>query len=254
MCQTPCPKCHKVAPPAKPPPQAAGAAPLPASIETVAAATADPLLATFPGRPRAGAAPPPAIETVAAAATDPLPATFPGTPRAGVSPPPATETVAATATDPLLAAPGTLAPHANNVTTLLTAADCILRTMSSADSDLCMDIVDVGGEFDDEFDDGPKSHAVVTAESFYADKCQSVRALVILCHGLLRDDGTPAIDITKLPWLQMKRSVIRPKADELKAEIIQPSPKTVVSSKGSEMARRESNWHWIWQGISPCGC
>jgi len=55
----------------------------------------------------------------------------------------------------------------------------------------------------------------------------------------------------KLPWSQMKRSVIRPKADELKAEIIQPSPKTVVSSKGSEMARRESNWHWIWQGISP---
>jgi len=47
-----------------------------------------------------------------------------------------------------------------------------------------------------------------------------VRALVILCHGLLRDDGTSAIDFAKLPWSQMKRSVIRPKADELKAEII----------------------------------
>jgi hypothetical protein len=92
---------------------------------------------------------------VAAAATDLLPAMFLGTPRAGAAPPPAIETVAAAATDPLLAAPGTLAPHANNVTTLLTAADGILCTMSSRDSDLCMDIVDVGGEFDDEFDDGP---------------------------------------------------------------------------------------------------
>ena len=78
----------------------------------------------------------------------------------------------------------------------------------------------MGGEFDDEFDDGPKSHAVVTAESFYADNGQSMRALVILYHGLLRDDGTSAIDFAKLPWSQMKRSVIRPKADELKAEII----------------------------------
>jgi hypothetical protein len=47
-----------------------------------------------------------------------------------------------------------------------------------------------------------------------------MRALVILYHGLLRDDGTSAINFAKLPWSQMKRSVIRPKADELKAEII----------------------------------
>ena len=51
---------------------------------------------------QAGTAPPPAIETVAAAATDPLPATFPGTPRAGAAPPPAIE-MASASTDQLLA-------------------------------------------------------------------------------------------------------------------------------------------------------
>ena len=97
---------------------------------------------------------------------------------------------------------------------MLKAADAILRTMGSADSTL--DIDDVGGEFDD----GHESIAIVTAESFYAENGQSVRALVILCHGLLRDDGTPTVDVANLPWSQMKRSAIRPKADELKAEII----------------------------------
>ena len=43
---------------------------------------------------------------------------------------------------------------------------------------------------------------------------------MILCHGLLRDDGTPAIDVAKLPWSKMKRSAIPSKADELKPEII----------------------------------
>ena len=84
-------------------------------------------------------------------------------------------------------------------------------------ADLSMDIDDVGWG---EFDDGTESIAVVTAESFYADNGQSVCALVILCHGLLHDDGTPAVDVANLPWSQMKRYAIRPKADELKAEII----------------------------------
>ncbi len=199
MCQTPRPKRPKVAAPAKPPPRA-GAAPSPA-IETVAA-SADALLAAIPGTPGAGAAPPSAIETTAAS-TDALLAAIPGTPGAGAAPPPAIEMVAA----------ATLAP-ANNVPALLKAADALLRTMGSADSTL--DIDDVGGKFDD----GHESIAIVTAESFYADNGQSVRALVILCHELLHDDGTPAVDIANLPWSKMKRFAIRPKADELKADII----------------------------------
>jgi len=86
--------------------------------------------------------------------------------------------------------------------------------MGSADSSL--DNNNLGGEFDD----GPKSIAVVTAESFYADNGQSVRALGILCHGLLRNDGTLTVGVLNLPWSQIERSVIHPKADEIKAEII----------------------------------
>ena len=36
----------------------------------------------------------------------------------------------------------------------------------------------------------------------------------------MRDDGTRAVDVANLPWSQMTRSDIRPKADKLKAEII----------------------------------
>jgi hypothetical protein len=134
--------------------------------------------------PQVGAAPPPVIET-AAAATDQLPAAF----------------------------PSTLAP-ANNIPALLKAADAILHKMGS--TDLSLDIDNVGGEYDD----GRKSIAVVSNESFYADNGQSVRALVILCHGFLCDNGTPAVNVANLPSSQIKRSAICPKADELKAEII----------------------------------
>ena len=104
--------------------------------------------------------------------------------------------------------PSTVAPG-NNVLALFKAADAILHTMGSID--LSLDIDNVGGEFDD----GHKSIAIVTNESFYADNGQSVRALVILCHGFLCDNGTATIDVENLPWSQIKRSAICPKADEL---------------------------------------
>jgi hypothetical protein len=47
-----------------------------------------------------------------------------------------------------------------------------------------------------------------------------VCALLILCHGLLRDDRTPAIDVCEEPWSKMKKNTISPNAQELKKEII----------------------------------
>ncbi len=45
-------------------------------------------------------------------------------------------------------------------------------------------------------------------------------ALLILCHGLLRDDGTPVLDVCKEPWSKMKKKAISPNMQELKREII----------------------------------
>jgi len=47
-----------------------------------------------------------------------------------------------------------------------------------------------------------------------------VRALLILCHGLLTDDGYPALDVCKEPWSKMKKKTISPNAQEFKKEII----------------------------------
>jgi hypothetical protein len=40
--------------------------------------------------------------------------------------------------------------------------------------------------------------------------------LVVLCHGLLRDDGTSALDVDKAPWSTMKKSAVNPNAEEFK--------------------------------------
>jgi hypothetical protein len=60
---------------------------------------------------------------------------------------------------------------------------------------------------------------LVYAEDFYLEHNHSVRALLILCHGLTHDDGTPAINVLVLPWLTMKKSAIRVSSKEYQSEI-----------------------------------
>ena len=55
---------------------------------------------------------------------------------------------------------------------------------------------------------------LVYAEYFYLEHNRSVRALVVLCHGLMHEDGTPAIDVLAAPWLKMKKSVIHVSSKE----------------------------------------
>ncbi len=55
---------------------------------------------------------------------------------------------------------------------------------------------------------------LVYAEDFYLKHNPSVRALLILCHGLMHNDGTPAIDVLALPWSTMKKSAIRVSSKE----------------------------------------
>ncbi len=60
---------------------------------------------------------------------------------------------------------------------------------------------------------------LVYAEDFYLEHNRSVRALLILCHGLTHDDGTPAINVLALPWLTMKKSAIRVSSKEYQSEL-----------------------------------
>ena len=46
-----------------------------------------------------------------------------------------------------------------------------------------------------------------------------MRALVVMCHSLTRDDGTPAIDVFAAPWSTMKKSVVRVSWKEYQSEI-----------------------------------
>jgi hypothetical protein len=60
---------------------------------------------------------------------------------------------------------------------------------------------------------------LVYAEDFYLKHNRLVHALLILCHGLTHDDGTPAIDVLALPWSLMKKSAIRVSSKEYQSEI-----------------------------------
>ncbi len=60
---------------------------------------------------------------------------------------------------------------------------------------------------------------LVYAEDFYLEHNRLVRVLLILCHGLTHDDGTPAINVLALPWLTMKKSAIRVSSKEYQSEI-----------------------------------
>ncbi len=60
---------------------------------------------------------------------------------------------------------------------------------------------------------------LVYAEDFYLEHNRWVRALLILCHGLTHDDGTPAINVLALPWSTIKKSAIRVSSKEYQSEI-----------------------------------
>ena len=60
---------------------------------------------------------------------------------------------------------------------------------------------------------------VVSAEDFFLAHNSSVRALVVLCRGLLSNDGTPAINSSEHPWSKMKKSDVCAVAKEYQSEI-----------------------------------
>jgi hypothetical protein len=59
----------------------------------------------------------------------------------------------------------------------------------------------------------------VSAESFYNQRNRSMCALLVLCYGLNRDDGTPAIDVSMPLWSAMKKSALRVVRKDYQAEI-----------------------------------
>jgi hypothetical protein len=61
--------------------------------------------------------------------------------------------------------------------------------------------------------------SLVYAKDFYLEQNRSVRALVVLCHGLMRDDGMPAINLLTAPWSMMKKSVLKVSSKEYQSEI-----------------------------------
>jgi hypothetical protein len=64
-----------------------------------------------------------------------------------------------------------------------------------------------------------KSDVTVSVKSFFTGNGSSVCTLLILCHSLFRDDGTPALDVCEEPWSKMKKKTITPNAQEFKKEI-----------------------------------
>ena len=60
---------------------------------------------------------------------------------------------------------------------------------------------------------------LVYAKDFYIEQNRSLRALVVLCLGLMNDDGTPAIDLSTAPWSMMKKSVLKVSSKEYQSEI-----------------------------------
>ena len=60
---------------------------------------------------------------------------------------------------------------------------------------------------------------LVYVENFYHTHNRSVRALVVVCHGLMHDDGTPAIDVFAAPWSTIKKSVVCVSWKEYQSEI-----------------------------------
>jgi hypothetical protein len=70
---------------------------------------------------------------------------------------------------------------------------------------------------------------LVSAEDFYLKHDRLMRAVVVLCHGLTHDDGTPAISLLAPPWSTMKKSAIHILSKEYQAErlpLCQPVPLT----------------------------
>ncbi len=67
-----------------------------------------------------------------------------------------------------------------------------------------------------------KTDGTVSVKSFFTENGCSMRALLILCHGLLAGDGSPALDVCEEPWSKMKKKTISPNAQEFKNEIIRP--------------------------------
>jgi hypothetical protein len=59
---------------------------------------------------------------------------------------------------------------------------------------------------------------LVNAKDFYLKQNRSVCALVVLCHSLMHDDGTPAIDLLTAPSSMMKKSVLKVSSKEYQSE------------------------------------
>jgi hypothetical protein len=61
--------------------------------------------------------------------------------------------------------------------------------------------------------------SITAAEHFYTEKSQSLKALVVMCRGLLDVDDQPLFDIAVEPWCSVKAAVVKPNSREYKEEI-----------------------------------
>jgi hypothetical protein len=58
-----------------------------------------------------------------------------------------------------------------------------------------------------------------SAERWLNSKNHSMRTLVVLCRGILNDDGSQILDIMMDPWRLLPLNTIKPKSEEYKVEI-----------------------------------
>jgi hypothetical protein len=65
----------------------------------------------------------------------------------------------------------------------------------------------------------PAAATAVSAKDFYIQQDCLVRTLLVLYYGLIHDDGTPIIDLSKGPWSKMKKSAVHIVARDYQAEI-----------------------------------
>jgi len=92
-----------------------------------------------------------------------------------------------------------------------------------------------------------ESSSITASEQFYVSRGRSLKALAILCHGLLDDDRAPLFDPKVMPWSAAdKVSSIKPNAADLKEEVkrrASMNPKIVIAPRPSAWTlQRLTEW------------
>ena len=92
-----------------------------------------------------------------------------------------------------------------------------------------------------------ESSSITASEQFYVSRGRSLKALAILCQGLLDDDGALLFDPKVMPWSAAdKVSSVKPNAADLKEEVkrrASMNPKIVIAPRPSAWTlQRLTEW------------